>query len=148
MPDIRTPSEEHREPIARLLARSLNSPLERLLRRSPNLVLEDFRCAFDGENVIACAAEHHLMQWFGGRAIPCSGIFAVATLPEHREAGLASAATGQILSEARGRGDPLTALFPAVLRPYRRLGYEIAGTFNQHRAALDALQTAGAPVQD
>ena len=143
MPDIRAPGEEHREQIARLLARSLNAPLERVLLRSPNLALEDFRCAFEGERVVACAAEYHFLQWFGGRAIPCSGIFAVATLPERREVGLASAAVGQILSEARRRGDPLTALYPAVLPPYRRLGYEIAGTFNEHRLPLDALPSMG-----
>jgi hypothetical protein len=26
-----------------------------------------------------------------------------------------------------------------VLRPYRRLGYELAGTFTQHQLAIDAI---------
>ena len=60
------------------------------------------------------AAEHHFLQWFGGNALPCSGIFAVATSPEHRSSGLASAAVSQIMREAHDRGDPLTALYPAV----------------------------------
>ena len=31
------------------------------------------------------------------------------------------------------------ALFPAVLRPYRRMGFEIAGSYTTHRLALDAI---------
>jgi predicted acetyltransferase len=142
MVEIRTPVETDREPIARLLARSLNSPVEQVLSRSPNLMLEDFRCAYEDDQIVAVAAEYHFLQWFGGSALPCSGIFAVATSPEHRSSGLASAAVGQIMREAHDRGDPLTALYPAVLQPYRRLGYEIAGTFNGHRVPL-----AGLPKQ-
>jgi predicted acetyltransferase len=45
----------------------------------------------------------------------------------------------RILREARERGTPLTTLYPAVLRPYRKLGYELAGTYNEHRLDLDAI---------
>jgi predicted acetyltransferase len=63
----------------------------------------------------------------------------VATLPEHRTSGLASACVDPLLARARDRGWPITALYPAVLRPYRRLGYEVAGTFTRHRLATTAL---------
>ena len=43
------------------------------------------------------------------------------------------------MDDARRRGTPLTALFPAVVEPYRRLGYELAGTYDEIRIALDAL---------
>jgi predicted acetyltransferase len=68
-----------------------------------------------------------------------NGIWGVGTLPEHRGTGLASRAIGQILTEAREGGTPLTVLYPATLRPYRRLGYELAGTFTEHRVPLDDL---------
>jgi predicted acetyltransferase len=42
------------------------------------------------------------------------------------------------MDDARRRA-PLTALYPAVLEPYRRLGYELAGTYDEHRVSLDAL---------
>ena len=137
--EIRVPGEEHREQIARLLSRSMNFPVERALQRVPHFRLEDFRCSFDGDRLVGVAAEYHFLQWFGGRAIPTSGIWGVATLPEQRESGLASAAIRRLLDDARERGDPLTALFPAVLRPYRRLGYELAGTLTRHRVPLDGL---------
>jgi predicted acetyltransferase len=43
------------------------------------------------------------------------------------------------MREAHAKGTPVTALYPAVLGPYRSLGYEIAGTFNEHRLAIDAI---------
>ena len=36
-------------------------------------------------------------------------------------------------------GMSVSALYPAVLRPYRSLGYELGGTFCEHRLALDAI---------
>ena len=82
--DIRVPGDEHREEIARCLSRSLNFPLERALARAPRLPIEDFRCAFEEGRVVATAAEHHFVQWFLGRPVQMSGIWAVSTLPEHR----------------------------------------------------------------
>ena len=66
-------------------------------------------------------------------------MWGVATEPERRGAGLASACLGTLMDDARRRGTPLTALFPAVVEPYRRLGYELAGTYDEHRIALDVL---------
>jgi predicted acetyltransferase len=137
--EIRIPEDEHREQMARCLSRSMNFPLERALHRSKSFQLETFRCAFDGDRVVATAAEHRFVQWFRGHALPMSGIWGVATLAEHRASGLASALVRRLLEDARERGDPVSALFPAVVPPYRRLGYELAGSFTKHRVPLDAL---------
>jgi predicted acetyltransferase len=139
--DVRVPAEADREQISRLLSTSLNFPVERALARAPRLPLKDFRCTYEDDRIVASAAEFHFLQWFGGRSMPMSGIFGVATLPERRRSGLMSAALRQILQEARERGDPISALFPAVLRPYRRLGYELAGTFTQHQLPVEAIPT-------
>ena len=53
----------------------------------------------DGE-VVATAAEFRFGQWFGGRTRPMSGIWGVATLPEHR----GDRASGTRLLEAPARG--------------------------------------------
>jgi predicted acetyltransferase len=92
---------------------------------------------------VASAAGFHFLQWFGGRSLPMSGIFGVATLPEHRRSGLMSMALRQLLGDARERGDAISALYPAVLRPYRRLGYELAGSYTEHQLPVDAI-----PVDD
>src|SRR2546427_8769301 len=89
--EIRVPGDEHREQMARCLSRSMNFPLERALHRSKSFQLETFRCAFEDDRVVATAAEHRFVGWFRGHALPMSGIWGVATLPEHRAGGLASA---------------------------------------------------------
>jgi predicted acetyltransferase len=143
--ELRAPTDDDRESIALCLSRSLNTPRERALARATRLPIEDFRCVFDGDRVVATAGEFHFVQWFGGRALPCSGIFGVSTLPEYRGRGLATLAMRDLLTGARARGEPLTALFPAVLGPYRRLGYELAGTYQQYRVPIDSLPVESDP---
>jgi len=137
--DVRIPVEADREQIARVLSTSLHFPLEAALARSPTFPLDDMRCAYVDDRVVATAAESPFTQWFGGNGLACSGVWGVATEPERRGQGLASACLGRLMDDARRRGTPLTALFPAVVEPYRRLGYELAGTYDEHRIALDVL---------
>lgn len=139
MTDVRTPPEEDRDQVVEVLRVSLNFPAIWIEHRGPTLPLEDIRCVYEGDRVVATASEYHLRQWFAGCDLPMAGIFAVGTLPERRATGLAGAAVEQILREARERGVPVSALYPAVLRPYRKLGYELAGTFTRHRLPLDAI---------
>lgn len=139
-PEIREPTEDERDQVAHVLRTSLNFPKAWLETRAPTIPLDDLRCAYDASGrVVATAGEHRFRQWFGGHDLGSAGIFGVATLPEHRVSGLASAALLQILREARARGTSLSALYPVVLRPYRKLGYELAGTYSEHRLNLDAI---------
>jgi predicted acetyltransferase len=137
--DVRIPAEGDREQIARVLSTSLHFPLEAALTRSKTFLLGDIRCAYVDDRVVATAAEFPFTQWFGGNGLACSGVWGVATEPERRGNGFASACLGTLMDDARRRGTPVTALFPAVIEPYRRLGYELAGTYDEFRVALDAL---------
>jgi predicted acetyltransferase len=138
-PDVRVPSNDDRDDIARLLSTSLNFPLAAAMDRKDTFVLDDMRTAYLDGRPVANAAEYRFTQWFGGRGLATSGIWGVVTEPEHRGEGLASACLGELIDHARNRGDALTSLFPAVLDPYRRMGYELAGTFDEHRISLDDL---------
>ncbi len=138
------PGEEHRDQIARLLSTSVNFPLERALAGAPNLRLPDIRVALEDDVILATAGEFRFRQRFGGRSVDCCGITRVATVPERRTGGLATACTDALLARARDRGTPIASLFPAVLHPYRRMGFEIAGSFQRHRVGLDALPSADA----
>ena len=137
--DVRIPAETDREQIAHVLSTSLHFRLEDALARSPGFPLQDMRCAYIDDRVVATAAESPFTQWFGGKSLACSGVWGVATEPERRGTGLASACLGTLMDDARQRGTPVTALFPAVIEPYRRLGYELAGTYDEFRLALEAL---------
>jgi predicted acetyltransferase len=143
-PDIRIPGDRDRDDIARLLSTSLNFPLASAMARKDSFRLEDMRCAYVDDRPVANAAEFRFTRWFGGRGLACSGIWGVVTEPERRGAGLASACLGALMDDARRRGAPLTSLFPAVLEPYRRMGYELAGTFDEHQIALDDLPVVDA----
>jgi predicted acetyltransferase len=136
---IRVPEESERETVGDVLQISLNLDPARRGSRLPRMPLQDFRVAFEGKVAIATVAEFRFLQWFAGRSIPMSGIFGVATLPEHRGGGVMREVLSSLMREAHDRDTPVTALYPAVLGPYRSLGYEIAGTFNEHRLRLDAI---------
>src|SRR5207247_1997514 len=142
--DVRVPRDDDRHDIARLLSTSLNFPLEAAMARKHIFDLADMRCAYEEGRPVANAAEFRFTQWFGGRGLATSGVWGVVTEPERRGAGLASACLGALMDDARRRGDPLTTLFPAVLEPYRRMGYELAGTFDEHRVALGDLPQSDA----
>jgi predicted acetyltransferase len=146
MIQIGPPDEEHREQLARVLSVALNFGPGWIERRAPLLHLDHFRCAFDDGRVVAAAAARGFTQWFGGREFPCAGIYAVATLPEYRGSGLASRTVSVLLEESREAGVPLSCLYPAVLRPYRRLGYELAGAQIEHEVSLADLPVLSASL--
>ncbi len=135
----RSPRDDERERVATVLATSLNFPRDAAIARSHLYPLDDMRVAVVEGDIVATAGEFRFDQWFGGNPLGCSAVWGVATLPEHRGAGLASAATEAVLRAAKDRGAPVSALFPAVLKPYRSIGYELAGTFTKHRIAIDAI---------
>ena len=137
--EIRTPSEDDRAQVIDVLRTSLNFPRSWAEERGATTPLADYRCAYEGGRIVATAAGYRFRQWFGGRDLAMSGIYAVATLPEHRGTGLGSAAVLQVLRDARDEGASVSALYPAVLRPYRSIGFELGGTFSEHRLALDAI---------
>lgn len=143
---VEIPQDRHRSQIAEVLSTSLNFPMDRVLLRSKDFVLEETRIVTQEDRVVATAAELRLDQWFGGKPIACSGIWGVATLPEHRSQGWATGCIESLVRAARDRGDPLTALYPAVLPAYRKMGYELAGTFVEHRVLLDAIRAPQADL--
>jgi predicted acetyltransferase len=70
------------------------------------------------------------------------GVRAVAVRPELRGRGHASRAVRAVLEAMRARGEALSALYPATVRPYRRLGWEIAGTLFYRDVPARALPPA------
>lgn len=85
--------------------------------------------AFDSGRVVALLGVIPFVQSFGGRWIRSGGISSVAVAPEHRGQGLASRLLGASLSGMREGGDVVSPLFPANLRLYRQVGWELAGCY-------------------
>src|SRR5262249_34701392 len=78
-------------------------------------------------------------QWFGGRSVPMGGVRAVMVRTELRGRGHATRVLRACLEAMRGRGEALSVLYPAVTRPYRNLGWEVAGTVVFRQVAPRAL---------
>jgi predicted acetyltransferase len=78
-------------------------------------------------------------QWFGGRSVPMGGVSAVAVRPEHRGRGHGTRVMRAALAAMRARGEAVSCLFPAVVRFYRTLGWEIAGAVTYREVPTRAL---------
>ena len=137
--DVITPGDEHREELVGLMRVAFNMSSGSLAERAAWLPVEKMRCVVEDGRLVAAAGARDFRQWWGGRELGMSGIWGVVTLPEHRGGGLATRAVTELLVDARARGQSLSALYPATQRPYRGMGYELAGTMTRHAVALDDL---------
>jgi predicted acetyltransferase len=149
--DVFTPGDEHRDEIVELMRVAYNISSGSMPERKAWLPIEKMRCISEGDRIVAAAAARDFRQWFGGRELEMSGIWGVVTSPEHRGGGMATRAVTTLLEEARGRGQSISALYPATQRPYRGMGYELAGTMIRHEVALDELPRGEAgplPVEE
>jgi predicted acetyltransferase len=149
--DVFVPNDEHRDEITELMRVAFNLSADSVPERAAWLPIQKMRCISDGSRVVAAAGARDFRQWFGRRELEMSGIWGVVTLPEHRGGGLATRAVTTLLEEARSKGQSLSALYPATQRPYRGIGYELAGTMTRHEIALDDLPRGGSgrlPVQE
>ena len=69
-----------------------------------------------------------------------TGVAAVGIAPEHRGGGIASALMHAALREMHAEGVALSALYPATIPLYRRVGYEHAGVRDEVQIALRPLR--------
>ena len=85
--------------------------------------------AFDKGRAVAMVFVHPMVHSFGGRFVTAGGVSSVVVAPEHRGQGLASRVMRASLEGMREGGDALSSLYPANLRLYRQLGWEVAGSY-------------------
>lgn len=90
--------------------------------------LENFRVIRQGKQILGGLAILQMGQWFGGECVPMAGIAAVGVAPEHRGSGAALELLRQSLREIYERGLPISTLYAATQRLYRKVGYEQGGS--------------------
>jgi predicted acetyltransferase len=135
--DIAPPGDE--ADVARfatIVSRSLGPPPDRALAFVQRIGASGLRLARLGAEVVGGLGLLPMGHWFGGRAVPCVGITAVAVAPEHRSRGIAGELMRTVLEEARREGAALSSLYPATSPVYRAAGYETAGSFTAYRLAI------------
>lgn len=89
---------------------------------------ENFRIISQREQVIGGLCIYHMGQWYGGSRVPMAGIAAVGIAPEYRGTGVAYELLSNMLRELHSLQIPISALYPATQRLYRKVGYEQGGT--------------------
>jgi predicted acetyltransferase len=87
-----------------------------------------FLGAFVDGRPAGAANYHDMRQWWHGRAVPMAGVAGVKMSPEYRGRGIGRRMMTQLLGQIADRGYPLAALYPATMRIYRSLGWELAGS--------------------
>jgi predicted acetyltransferase len=96
-----------------------------------------------GDAVLAGLLCIPMGQWFGGRAVPMTGVAGVAVPPEHRGRGAARRLMAGCLEELADKEIALSALYPATTTLYRRGGYEVAG--GRYAIEIPAASLRGLP---
>lgn len=118
-------------------------PPERRAAGTPGL--EAFGAFDEGGRLIAKAVDLEHSYWYGGRLLPGSGVAGVAVVPERRGSGVLAQVLGALLEATRERGALVSALFPTAATPYRRLGWERAGSLVWTALPTAALAGLGRP---
>ena len=106
---------------------------------SKRIGLENFRILRRGKQVVGGLAIYQLGVWFGGQRISMAGLAVVGVPPEHRGAGVAVELLTHTLEELYVQGVPLSTLYAATQRPYRKVGYEQAGTFSSWEVSTQSI---------
>jgi predicted acetyltransferase len=94
-----------------------------------NVGTENFRRLTREGKLAAVLGIYPVGQWFGGRRVPSGAIAVVGVPPEERASGAGFEIMRRTLADLRQRGVPLSVLYPATQRLYRKAGYEQAGFY-------------------
>lgn len=123
-----------------ILSDSFNFPRERARRYQKAIGPKNFRVIRSGSTIMGGLGLIRMGQFFGGRSVPMTGIAAVGIAPEYRGSGAATTLMQGALREIRAKRCPLSALYPATLPLYRRVGYEQAGARNEIRISIRSIR--------
>jgi predicted acetyltransferase len=141
--EFRPPVEDDRERILDVQQSAFGIAPAWRERVGPNIRLDRYLCAYDDDRLVATSLSHELTQFFGGNDITCAGIAAVAAMPDMRGQGVGGALVADLLRRQREAGDVISTLYPATVAVYRKLGYELAGSYLELSAPLRALPRTG-----
>src|SRR5262245_30305116 len=140
-PELRSPRDEDElRAVWAMLCRAfgwLIADFDRFVRGGP---LERTLAVWLDGVPVACARIRDFGQFFGGRRVPMGGYSPVAVAADHRGRGFGSLVTAAHYPDLRERGLVLSGLYPATNTLYRKVGFELAGTWAVHRIRTRELQ--------
>ena len=142
--DIRTLTPDDHEAVHDLVSQAFSARPRPYDPSRPTMPDDGRLGAFVDGRLVGHCGIWAMGQWFGGRQVPMGGIGAVAVAPEMRGSGVGSALLARALNTMRARGQALSVLYPATVGPYRRAGWELAGSYVRREVAARSL--AGLPA--
>ncbi|MBE9201237.1 MULTISPECIES: GNAT family N-acetyltransferase [unclassified Nodularia (in: cyanobacteria)] len=104
------------------------------------LGVEKFRVIHQDQQVVGGLGIIPMGQWWYGQCVPMTGIAAVGIAPEYRGSGAAIALIKNTLQELEQQEVPISVLYPATQRLYRKAGYEQAGSYCTWEISTDNIQ--------
>ncbi len=108
--------------------------------------VENLRVIHQNEQIAGGLAIIPMSQWWGGVSVPMTGIAAVGIAPEYRGTGAAIALMQYTVKELYGLGVPISVLFPATQRLYRKAGYEQGGISCIWEIPAESIQVGKQPL--
>jgi len=91
----------------------------------------------DAGEVVATAYAMKVGQYFGGQPVPAAAVRAVAVAGHLRGGGLGQRFMSALLAHLSAEGTAVSVLYPSVPRPYRALGYALAGELRRSVARIE-----------
>ncbi|ARV59076.1 GNAT family N-acetyltransferase [Nostocales cyanobacterium HT-58-2] len=110
------------------------------------LGLENLRIIHQGEQVAGGLVMIPMGQWWGTHRVPMTGIAGVGIAAEHRGSGAALAMMQHTVKELYAKGVPISVLYPATQRLYRKAGYEQGGAFCIWEVDTQSIQLREQPL--
>jgi predicted acetyltransferase len=118
---------EETQQLGIILSQCFNSPISEWSVYLNRIGVENFRVLRCKGQIVAGLAIYQMGQWFGGKRLPMAGVASVGVAPEYRGTGVAVELLACTLKEFYANGMPISVLYPATQRVYRKVGYEQGG---------------------
>jgi predicted acetyltransferase len=108
--------------------------------------VENIRLIREEKEVIGGLVVIPMGQWWGGESVSMTGIAGVGVAPECRGSGVALSLMQQAIKELYANDVPISVLYPATQRLYRKAGYEQGGSFCSWEIPASSIQVKEQPL--
>ncbi len=108
--------------------------------------VENIRIIRQEKEVVGGLVTIPMAQWWRGATVPMTGIAGVGIAPESRGSGAALSLMQQAVKELYKKDVPISVLYPATQRLYRKAGYEQGGSFCSWEIAAQSIQIKKQPL--
>ncbi|NJO39657.1 MAG: GNAT family N-acetyltransferase [Cyanobacteria bacterium CRU_2_1] len=107
---------------------------------------DNFRVVQQANRIAGGLALIPMGQWWGGQRVLMTGIASVSVAPEFRGAGAAITLMQKMLKELQSQQVPISVLYPATQRLYRKAGYEQGGLYCRWEILTETIRMKEQPL--